>query len=842
MAGPLPQQHAQILAQKLADGQLALFVGAGLSRQAVSRNGSGRKLPLWKPLAEQVAAACHEDLSTYGGNVLDLFDAIAFGQSRFELEEAVRRVLDDNGFEPSEAHHALAKLPWAGIYTTNYDGLLGRVLNESPVAEEDHYDRLQRAEGQRPRLFHVHGTLEKPHTLTRDDYRLWPEKHPRAYRDLEAVVLDKTVLFVGYSLSDPHLADGLLPMVRKITAGREKRLYAWMWQVPPNQVQLLDRRDKISAIPLNHDGDYLAALTQIEVILARPSSDAVHTPRRDKTAIRVFLSYSRLDRDRVYPFYYLLRQNGFIPWMDEKDLLPGQEWQEEIAKAVKTSDIFVAFLSKRAISRDGYLQKEIRFALDRADEIAPGNVYLIPARLEDCEIPDRLKKYQWADLFTRTGPVQLMRSLEARSNLISPWQETHIAKHETDIAKKEKRQLPEVWPAMLVRLTDSDASVRLAATDALKTVVSEPAVRGALLGRLADSDNRVRSAAVRALAGMVDDADVCAALLTRLEDSDGVVRESAIQALEGALRQGEVKKSISSGLASDEAARAVALGLLAAAVSGRSDRFGADPSSLLDLAIFKDKDAPWCPEMVVIPSGSFLMGSPEGEEGRTETEGPQHQVTIAYRFAIGRYAVTVGEYGQFIKETGRYASGGMRVRTGNEWKYDPSKSWRDPGFPQTERHPVVGVSWDLASKYCEWLSQKTGQPYRLPSEAEWEYACRAGTITPFSFGRTITHDQVNYSGKQYGTVETGALPANPWGLHEMHGNVSEWVEDVIHGSYKDAPIDGYAWTEDNEQVQQRVHRGGAWIANRKDCRSARRFSNVTEKRVDFIGFRVARSL
>ncbi|MBL8668660.1 MAG: SIR2 family protein, partial [Rhodospirillales bacterium] len=260
------------LAQKLADGQLALFVGAGLSRQGVAKDGSGRKLPLWTELATQVAAACNEDIATYNGNVLDLFDAIVFGQSRFALEEAVRRAIDDGGFEPSPAHAALAPLPWAGVYTTNYDGLLGRVLNEPPVAEEDHYDRLQRTDWQRPRLFHVHGTLEEPHTLTREDYRLWPETHPRAYRDLESVLLNKTVLFVGYSLSDPHLADGLLPVVRKITAGREKRLYAWMWQIPPNQAQLLDRRDKIEAIGIDGDDAWAAAFQQLGECLRAASA------------------------------------------------------------------------------------------------------------------------------------------------------------------------------------------------------------------------------------------------------------------------------------------------------------------------------------------------------------------------------------------------------------------------------------------------------------------------------------------------------------------------------------------------------------------------------------------
>jgi hypothetical protein len=154
------------LAQKLADGQLALFVGAGLSRQAIARDGSARRLPLWKELAEQVAAACHEDLDAYGGNILDLFDAIELGQSRFTLEEAVRAALNDAAYDSSEAHRTLAPLPWAAVYTTNYDGLLGQVLKTDPVFEEDQYDRLQLSADKRPRLFQVHGTLAKPHTLT----------------------------------------------------------------------------------------------------------------------------------------------------------------------------------------------------------------------------------------------------------------------------------------------------------------------------------------------------------------------------------------------------------------------------------------------------------------------------------------------------------------------------------------------------------------------------------------------------------------------------------------------------------------------------------------------------
>jgi len=156
--GPLPDAHARILADKLVDGQIALFVGAGLSHLCKAKDGSDRRLPLWNGLAEQVADACHEDIESYR-DILDLFDAIEYGQSRLELEEAVRQALGDSGFEPSEAHQKLNELPWLWVITTNYDSLLKRSMNEEPVCEERDYDRLQRPPERRPKLFHIHGTL-----------------------------------------------------------------------------------------------------------------------------------------------------------------------------------------------------------------------------------------------------------------------------------------------------------------------------------------------------------------------------------------------------------------------------------------------------------------------------------------------------------------------------------------------------------------------------------------------------------------------------------------------------------------------------------------------------------
>jgi formylglycine-generating enzyme required for sulfatase activity len=267
-------------------------------------------------------------------------------------------------------------------------------------------------------------------------------------------------------------------------------------------------------------------------------------------------------------------------------------------------------------------------------------------------------------------------------------------------------------------------------------------------------------------------------------------------------------------------------------------------TALKDFEVFRDVDAPWCPEMVVIPAGEFLMGSPEKEEGRWNAEGPQDRVTIATRFAIGRYPVTVAEYRKFIEATGHRHDKGVYVLTGSNWKKDASKSWQDPGFAQTDRHPVVGVSWRDGVAYCEWLAKETGQPYRLPSEAEWEYACRAGTTTRYSWGDAITEKDANFGGHIGKTTEVGAYPANPWGLYDMHGNVWEWVEDVWHDSYEGAPADGSAWTdgEGTNSSRDRVGRGGSRDDDPGDLRSAGRSGGEPDGRDDGLGFRVARTL
>jgi formylglycine-generating enzyme required for sulfatase activity len=226
-------------------------------------------------------------------------------------------------------------------------------------------------------------------------------------------------------------------------------------------------------------------------------------------------------------------------------------------------------------------------------------------------------------------------------------------------------------------------------------------------------------------------------------------------------------------------------------------------------------------------------------------------VAIATPFALGRFAVTLAEFGGFAEATGRAMPDEMFTFENDKRESRRGRSFRNPGFSQTARHPAVGVSWDDAAAYCEWLSQTTGKTYRLPSEAEWEYACRAGSSTPFWWGASISTDEANYDGNYtYGvgkkgqyrkaTVPVESFKPNPWGLYQMHGNVWEWCADPWHENYRGAPEDGSVWQGGDETC--RVLRGGSWNYYPAVLRSARRFGYYSSFRIDIAGFRVARTL
>jgi formylglycine-generating enzyme required for sulfatase activity len=237
-----------------------------------------------------------------------------------------------------------------------------------------------------------------------------------------------------------------------------------------------------------------------------------------------------------------------------------------------------------------------------------------------------------------------------------------------------------------------------------------------------------------------------------------------------------------------------------------------------------------CPEMIVVPAGSFSMGSPTAEKGRSAVEGPQHNVTIAQPFAVSKYQLTFDEWGTCA------AYGDC----------DPRVS--DSGFGRGNR-PVIYVTWDDAERYVAWLSRMTGKTYRLLYEAEYEYATRAGTQTAYPWGNDIKLDgkamaNCNGCGSQWDNRQTapvGSFDPNKFGLYDMVGNVFEWVEDCAHGNYNGAPTDTSAWIEGGD-CSVRVVRGGSWINSPELLRAAIRGWGSTDLRLSGLGFRVARTL
>jgi formylglycine-generating enzyme required for sulfatase activity len=248
--------------------------------------------------------------------------------------------------------------------------------------------------------------------------------------------------------------------------------------------------------------------------------------------------------------------------------------------------------------------------------------------------------------------------------------------------------------------------------------------------------------------------------------------------------------------------------------------------------------------MVYIPPGSFLMGSPENELGRYGVEGPQHLVTFAQPFFMGKYPITQAQW----KSVAKFP------QVERELNPDPSKFKGD-------NRPVEQVTWYDAVEFCRRLEKATRRPYRLPTEAEWEYAARAGTTTPFHFGESITTDLANYRGTDweykgktysgaYGdgphgefreeTTEVGSFEvANAFGLYDMHGNVIEWCQDWWHETYEGAPVDGSAWlAHEEESEEKRVLRGGSWGGDPEYCRSAGRDGDAPGGVNDVVGFRV----
>lgn len=286
------------------------------------------------------------------------------------------------------------------------------------------------------------------------------------------------------------------------------------------------------------------------------------------------------------------------------------------------------------------------------------------------------------------------------------------------------------------------------------------------------------------------------------------------------------------------------------------------------------RDCADCPRMVVVPAGTFMMGAEDGDGESIANERPRHEVRVP-AFALGRTHVTRGEFARFIAVSGYRPEPGcwhpptppLNIEGHGPWEQDPRRTWRRPGFAQGDDHPVVCVSHDDAEAYAAWLSARARQPYRLPSDAEWEYAARAGitaqrrprdascrqdNLADLSYARTYRlrphpdHVAMCDDGHPF-TAPAGRFRANAFGLRDMMGNAAQWIADCFHETYAGAPTDGTAWIEGGTrwptgECRHRVLRGGSWLAAPGPPRFASRGPREADYRSVIVGFRVARAL
>ncbi len=562
--------------------------------------------------------------------------------------------------------------------------------------------------------------------------------------------------------------------------------------------------------------------------------------------IDVFISYKREDRAVAKALAEVLAAHGYSIWWDI-DLLPGDRFADEIGAVIERASTTIVLWSAKAVASD-----YIRGEADLARQLGR----LFPVRLDDSALPIPFNALQTLDL---TG-----------------WQ-----------SLGDDAQLEPLLAALKARIGNSRSAQRIPETTAVNLHAREAEAEAAVWRSINDQPSASASEYDYYLRNYPDGvfAELARIRLARLRRPNrlGQVRGNilalgsvagAIAAIIGVLALAQDKLAPLFAIVTDtlQAPEAEQSGQVAtqpeSLATGEAlpptaaepltdhqealalERLHADPGTLqIEPAIgqdpvaspleagdvFDDCDgAGWCPTMVVVPAGSFIRGPNDGDGD--EDERPAHRVAIDEPFAIGVYEVTFDEWDACV------ASGGCNGHVPD-----------DEGWGRGRR-PVIDLSWEDARAYVDWLNRKLGHAelYGLPTEAEWEYAARAGTTTPFYFGETISTEQANYDGNRtYGTgdvgvyreqtVEVGSFPANAFGLHDVHGNAREWVEDCYTDNYREqAEFNGVSTVDD---CRLRVLRGGAWNQGPGSLRSA----NRSDRRGDYrsahaSGFRVARKL
>ena len=485
-------------------------------------------------------------------------------------------------------------------------------------------------------------------------------------------------------------------------------------------------------------------------------------PKRTK----VFISYSHKDAsalERLQVHLKPLERQGIVERWDDTQIKAGQDWRAEIERALAEARVAILLVSADFLASD---------FIDR-DELPP---ILLAQKQEGLDVlPVILKPCR----FTRTPTLKRFQSVNSPSKPLLGL---------PDIEQEN------VW----VQLSNRVEDILEEANDGSVLNHEPPVVPEPKPPKISPQSDPVKVSSAET------DPPPISAELVDVKDLklDALKAEIAGEISNAKLLWNEVLAKVpSDSEARNELARIEQL--------SATERVSSKPKPLQDFT--EDLGNGIALEMVAIPGGDLLMGSPENEEGRYENEGPQHRVTVS-PFWMGKYPVTQAQYLTVMGQNPSF-------------------------FKDSDQLPVEQVSWHDAQAFCDRLSQLTERTYRLPSEAEWEYACRAGTTTAYHFGQELTSHTANFGGRFKKTTEVGKFPSNAFGLYDMHGNAWEWCADIWHENYLGAPPGGTPWIKGGDS-SRRVLRGGSWDDDPWDCRSALRSRGQPDVRVINVGFRV----
>ena len=527
--------------------------------------------------------------------------------------------------------------------------------------------------------------------------------------------------------------------------------------------------------------------------------------------LKVFISYSRKDEDFAQELLSGLQLSGFEAYLDKHEIAAGEDWEARLGRPIEAADTVVFVISPDAVASERCAW-EVEHAATLKKRILP----VVWRRVEEKKVPQRLKQLNYI-FFDR--PLISLPSLIALATALRTdieWVREHTRLAEAALRWDQRGRAE----ALLLR------SEELAAGKAW--LASQP--------KYAPDPTLLHHEFIKA----AEDAEAA-----RTSNERKRLDEMAAALEQVKLAQDEREKALRRGKRALVGVAALFVSVIAGTIGWYNQEFIKEQYQwqvvMLPSVLTADQErekaeqpgsdfkecANGCPTMIVVPAGKFTMGSPETERQRLDNEGPQHEVTIAKPFAVGMTAVTFAEWDVCV------AAGACSKVSDNGWGRGD--------------RPVILVSWEEAKGYVAWLKRITGRNYRLPSEAEWEYAARAGTTTRYPWGEEAGTGNANCSGcgGQWDNNQTAPVRSfkpNAFGLYDMPGNVFQWVEDPYHDTYGGAPSDGSVWDQGGN-VSRRVVRGGSWLDYvPQDLRSAFRHGFTTDFQFNALGFRVARTL